>query len=105
MCIRDSNVTLEAVNAKGKDAKTITIKVGDKIALTPPMGWNSWNCWGLGVTKQKVLESANAMIEKRLADYGYNYVNIDDGWESETRDSKGYISTNEKFSDMKELGD
>lgn len=101
----DYNVTLEAVNAKGKDAKTITIKVGDKIALTPPMGWNSWNCWGLGVTKQKVLESANTMIEKRLADYGYNYVNIDDGWESETRDSKGYISTNEKFSDMKELGD
>ena len=41
------------------------------------------------------------MIEKRVADYGNNSVNIDDGWESETRDSKGYISTNEKFSDIK----
>jgi len=101
----DYALTLEAQNSKGKDTKTITLKVGDKIALTPPMGWNSWNCWGLGVTKQKVLESANAMIEKRLADYGYNYVNIDDGWESETRDAQGYISTNEKFSQMKELGD
>lgn len=93
-----------ARNAKGHDEKNIVLKVGDKIALTPPMGWNSWNCWGLGVTQAKVEETAKALVEKRLADYGYIYVNVDDGWEAETRDGQGRISSNAKFPDMKALG-
>lgn len=101
----DYNVTLEAVNAKGKDAKTITIKVGDKIALTPPMGWNSWNCWGLSVTQDRVMSSAKALLEKGLADYGYAYINIDDAWEAPERNADGTIAVNEKFPDMKGLGD
>src|SRR5438309_422431 len=39
-------VTLRAKNAKGTKEKKIRIVVGNEIALTPPMGWNSWNCWG-----------------------------------------------------------
>ena len=47
-------VTLRAKNAKGTDAKELfTIVVGDTIALTPPMGWNSWNCWGGTVDEEK----------------------------------------------------
>ena len=98
-------ITLVARNAKGHDEKNIVLKVGDKIALTPPMGWNSWNCWGLGITQAKVEETAKALVEKRLADYGYIYVNVDDGWEAETRDGQGRISSNAKFPDMKALGD
>ena len=94
-----------AENAKGKAEQKFTIRVGSKIALTPPMGWNSWNCWGLSVTQDKVISSAKALIEKGLADYGYAYMNIDDGWEAPQRNADGTIAVNEKFPSMKELGD
>ena len=42
-------VTLHAKNAQGTDEKQFRIVVGDNIALTPPMGWNSWNCWAWAV--------------------------------------------------------
>ncbi len=98
--------TVTAKNAKGMAAQTFTLYVGDdKMALTPPMGWNSWNCWGLSVTQDKVMSSAKAMIDKGLADYGYSYVNIDDAWEAPERAADGTIVVNEKFPDMKGLGD
>ena len=50
----DFKVLLKAMNEKGVAEKEITLKIGDRIALTPPMGWNSWNCWGLSVDDEKV---------------------------------------------------
>ena len=97
--------TVTARNAKGEASQQFTLAVGDKIALTPPMGWNSWNCWGLSVTQDRVKESAQALIDKGLADYGYAYINVDDGWEAPVRDTDGTILVNGKFPDMKELGD
>jgi hypothetical protein len=101
----DYEMTLVAENAKGKVEQPFTIKVGDKIALTPPMGWNSWNCWGLSVSQDKVKSSAQAILDKGLADFGYSYVNIDDAWEAAQRNPDGTIAVNKKFSDMKKLGD
>ncbi len=97
--------TVKAKNAKGEQTQKFTIRCGSKIALTPPMGWNSWNCWGLSVTQDKVISSSKALIEKGLADYGYCYMNIDDGWEAPKRNADGTIAVNEKFPSMKELGD
>ena len=94
-----------ARNAKGETRAEFTLKVGAKIALTPPMGWNSWNCWGLSVSQEKVMSSAAALINRGLADYGYCYINVDDAWEAEERAPDGRIVTNEKFPDMKGLGD
>jgi hypothetical protein len=94
-----------ARNAKGETRAEFTLKVGAKIALTPPMGWNSWNCWGLSVSQEKVMSSAAALINRGLADYGYSYINVDDAWEAEERAPDGRIVTNEKFPDMKGLGD
>ena len=94
-----------AKNAKGETRAEFTLKVGDKIGLTPPMGWNSWNCWGLSVSQEKVMSSAAALINRGLADYGYSYMNIDDAWEAAERNPDGTISPNEKFPDMKALGD
>ena len=94
-----------AKNAKGETRAEFTLKVGDRIALTPPMGWNSWNCWGLSVSQEKVMSSAAALINRGLADYGYAYINIDDAWEAEERAPDGRIVTNEKFPDIKGLGD
>jgi len=98
-------MTLVGENNAGRAEQKFTIKVGDKIALTPPMGWNSWNCWGLSVSQEKVMASAKAIIDKGLADYGYSYINVDDAWEAPQRNPDGTIAVNEKFPDMKGLGD
>ncbi len=95
-------VTLHVGNSVGYAERDLKIVVGDLISLTPPMGWNSWNCWGLSVSDRKVRESAGAMKSSGLIDHGWTYVNIDDGWE-DTHDRDGNILTNEKFPDMKAL--
>jgi alpha-galactosidase len=92
-------------NNKGTTTKPFVIKCGKGIALTPPMGWNSWNCWGTSVSQQKVQSSAQAMIDKGLINYGWSFVNIDDGWEAKERNANGEIITNNKFPNMKALGD
>jgi len=98
--------TVMAENAKGKASQEFTLKVGrDMIGQTPPMGWNSWNCWGLTVTQEKVVASAQALMDKGLADYGYSYINIDDGWEAPERNADGTLDANEKFPSMKGLVD
>ena len=51
------------------------------------------------------MASASAFINAGLADYGYSYINIDDAWEAEERAADGRIVANEKFPDMKALGD
>ena len=101
----DYPLVFTATNAKGTTKAEFTLKVGPQIALTPPMGWNSWNCWGLSVSQEKVMASAAALINRGLADYGYSYINIDDAWEAAERNPDGTISPNEKFPDMKALGD
>ena len=98
--------TVTAENAKGKASQEFTLKVGEHmIGQTPPMGWNSWNCWGLSVSQEKVMASTQALIDKGLADYGYSYINIDDGWEAAERNPDGTIEANEKFPSMKGLID
>lgn len=100
----DYPVTLTVTNSLGNKTKTLTISIGDKIGLTPALGWNSWNAWGLSVNDEKVKISAKEMSEK-LSAYGWNYINIDDGWEAENRAADGAIIANSKFPDMKGLTD
>jgi alpha-galactosidase len=106
VAVKEGNykVRLTAKNAKGVDSKMVVIKIGRDIALTPPMGWNSWNCWALLVDDSKVRDAARVMHEK-LYDYGWNYVNIDDGWEAGKRTAEGEILANQKFPDFKGLTD
>lgn len=104
-------VEIRVTNNAGSDNRQLDIRIGEHLALTPPMGWNSWNCWGLSVTQDQVLASARAFVEHGLADHGWTYINIDDGWEipgddpRPKRDGSGNIIVNEKFPDMKALGD
>ncbi|MDD4822334.1 MAG: NPCBM/NEW2 domain-containing protein [Bacteroidales bacterium] len=100
------DVTLLATNAKGSTTRNLRIVIGEgKLSLTPPMGWNSWNCWGLSVSADKVKASVDAMISSGLVNHGWTYINIDDGWEAPARALNGEIVTNEKFPDMKNLSD
>jgi hypothetical protein len=100
------SITLGAANSEGGDKKLVNFIIGDNICLTPPLGWNSWNCWGLSVSDARVRSSADAMIKSGLANHGWTYMNIDDGWEAPARDQKtGEILANDKFPDMKGLSD
>ncbi|NLK42635.1 MAG: alpha-galactosidase [Planctomycetes bacterium] len=105
-----------ATNAKGTAQRELRIVIGDAIALTPPMGWNSWNCWGCAVDDQKVRQSAKAMVDTGLINHGWTYINIDDCWMRKrgtddpvigepVRDENGFILPNAKFPDMKGLTD
>jgi alpha-galactosidase len=78
----------------------------DSLALTPPMGWNSWNKFGCNVSETLIKEMADAMVSSGMADAGYNYIVIDDCWQI-GRDSAGNILADpERFpSGMKSLGD
>ena len=97
------DLRLTVTNKAGSAVRSFTIVCGDKIALTPALGWNSWNCWGTSVSDEKVKASAKAMAD-RLADHGWSYINIDDGWE-DRRSDQGEILPNGKFPDMKALCD
>ena len=100
-----TNVDVTVTGARGKATGTITIVGGDhSLALTPPMGWNSWNVWGGTVDDAKVRAAADGLVASGLAAQGYTYVNIDDAWEG-PRDANGEITSNEKFPDMKALAD
>ena len=59
------------------------------LALTPPMGWNSWNHFACDVNEQIIRETADAMVASGMKDAGYRYINIDDCWHGE-RDSLGF---------------
>ncbi|MBZ5497410.1 MAG: putative Ig domain-containing protein [Acidobacteriia bacterium] len=104
-------VVLAAENALGKTERVLTMVIGDRIALTPPMGWNSWNAWGLTVDQNKVLASAQTFKNKGFQNHGWTYINVDDGWEikgdspAPKRKANGDIIANERFPDMKALGD
>ncbi|GAB3924885.1 putative Ig domain-containing protein [Mucilaginibacter myungsuensis] len=97
-------VTFTVSNLRGSKTKAFNIVIGNTIGLTPALGWNSWNAWGLSVDDAKVRTAAKTMTDK-LAAHGWAYVNIDDGWESAARLPDGRITTNSKFPDMKALTD
>ena len=58
-------------------------------ALTPPMGWSSWNIFRHQIDENVILQIAKAVKESGLADAGYVYINLDDCWQSSLRDENG----------------
>ena len=99
------NMTIRAKNKYGKAERDFRIVVGEKLALTPPMGWNSWNGWGDFVTDENVRASADALVKTGLIDHGWTYINIDIGWEGKRGGKYNALQGNERFPDMKSLSD
>lgn len=98
-------ITFHAENARGKDSRAFKLVVGNILALTPPMGWNNWYACYHQVSDKFIRNAADAMISSGMADFGYMYVNIDDGWSKKEgappyRDGHGAILPNDKFPDM-----
>ncbi|MGO9239769.1 MAG: putative Ig domain-containing protein [Bryobacteraceae bacterium] len=107
-------LTLRASNHHGRATKSWKIVVGDTLALTPPMGWNDWYTHYDHVTDKLLRQAADAMIASGMADYGYQYVNVDDCWMvkpgsdnpeigGDPRDAAGAIRPNRRFPDMAAL--
>ena len=61
------------------------------LAAVPPMGWNSWNSFGCGITEQIVRAQADALVSSGLRDAGYKYVIVDDCWAAPQRDASGRL--------------
>lgn len=80
----------KAVAKLGVHIKT-TEKYDNGAALTPPMGWSSWNSFRTEISEEKILQIADAMKKSGLLDAGYKYVNLDDCWHSSMRDKDGKL--------------
>jgi alpha-galactosidase len=107
-------VKLEAANARGRAMRMFRIVASDTLSLTPPMGWNDWYTHYDHVTDKLLRQAADAMVSSGMADFGYQYVNIDDCWMvkpgsadpllgGEARDTNGAIRSNGRFPDMRAL--
>jgi alpha-galactosidase len=81
--------------------------VDPSLAPTPPMGWNSWNCFEKDIDENKTQAIADAMVRSGMRDAGYVYLVLDDAWMAKNRDDDGRLQADpDKFpSGMKAIGD
>eukprot|EP00898_Chlorokybus_atmophyticus_P008910 jgi/Chlat1/901/Chrsp107S01326 len=71
------------------------VAIDNGVALTPPMGWNSWNTFRCEVSEDLIKQTANAIVEHGLDKVGWQYVNVDDCWQG-GRDENGNIFADPK---------
>lgn len=98
-------VKLSAKNALGSATQSLTIHIGETIAMTPPIGWNGWNSWEAHIDQEKVIASADAMVKTGLRDHGWVYINIDDAWQGKRGGPMNALLPNAKFPKFKEMVD
>jgi len=80
---------------------------GGGLAMTPPMGWNSWNAFEKEIDEEKIKAIADAMVTSGMRDAGYTYLVLDDAWMASERDADGrLVADPNKFpGGMKAIGD
>ena len=97
-------VKITAQNALGSDEKTIRFVIAPRgVCQTPLMGWTSWNAFVEKISQDRILQMAKLLRTTGLAEYGYQYVNIDSEWQGAYGGELDAIQPNEKFPDMKKL--
>jgi alpha-galactosidase len=69
------------------------------VAPTPPMAWNSWNAFFCNVTEPDVEGAADLLVSTGMKDAGYQYVNIDDCWQTVDRTDAGVEQPASNFPD------
>ena len=119
-------------NSEGKVSRNFKLIVGDKIALTPATGWNTWGGHMLLISDSLIRKAADIFVERGFADVGFQYISIDDCWMKispenyaertefkkkqhegfnydgligNVRDQNGNILSNNHFPDMKAMTD
>lgn len=100
----DYPISVTAENRAGKTGRTVIIRAGSQICLTPPLAWNSWYNFSEAVSDKKIRAVADAFVRSGLSDYGWAYINIDDCWQGERMERPPFaLLPNEKFPDMEAL--
>jgi alpha-galactosidase len=61
------------------------------LAVTPPMGWNSWNTFQTNIDEKLVMQTADIIVSSGMKDAGYTYLVLDDGWMAKERDKDGNL--------------
>jgi alpha-galactosidase len=69
---------------------SLSLALNNGLGKTPPMGWNSWNRFACNINETLIRQTVDALISTGLAAKGYQYINLDDCWQS-SRDSNGRI--------------
>ncbi len=93
-------VVFTTQNAAGNCRQSIRFVVGDRICLTPPMGWNSWYVWSESVNEKHFRAAADSFVSHGLAGHGWSYIALDDCWQGVRGGPAKAILPNEKFPDM-----
>jgi alpha-galactosidase len=76
------------------------------LALTPPMGWNSWNKFACNVSEDLIKGTADAMVKSAMKDAGYEYIVIDDCWQVSRDANSNIVADPQRFPHgMKAVGD
>ena len=85
----------------------VTDALSNGLGMTPPMGWNAWNKFKCDVSADLIKQQTDKFVELGLLDYGYQYINLDDCWQSTQRDEDGFIQADPaKFPDgIQDLAD
>lgn len=82
--------TCLSIYSQENAAKEETLKF-EGLAITPPMGWNSWNTFATNIDEKLIKETADIMVSSGMSNAGYKYIVLDDGWMAKERDSQGNL--------------
>ena len=101
------SITTACILAFALMSPTQAQAVEPSLAPTPPMGWNSWNCFKKEIDEKKIRAIADAMVRSGMREAGYVYLVLDDAWMANSRDENGRLQADpEKFpSGMRALRD
>ncbi len=99
---------IAALFLPGINIQQPVLALNNGLALTPPMGWNSWNIFGGNINETQIKQIADALVSTGMRDAGYIYLNLDDNWMANpARDANGNLRCDPtRFPNgMKALGD
>lgn len=83
--------------AEARDAADPLVGTPNGLALTPPMGWNSWNKFGCAINEATVRAQADAMVSSGMRDAGYRFIVIDDCWQISRDDTGNIVPDPQRF--------
>ncbi len=88
-------ISVCALSLFGNNTRQSAYALANGQEMTPVMGWSSWNAYFTNINASVIEAAANAMVSSGMKAAGYQYVNIDAGWWSGTRDSSGNITVDQ----------
>lgn len=93
--IKNKKIDVKSSGKRIMDSAKLTYPVeteyNNGVALTPPMGWSSWNTFRNNINEDLIFDIAKTLKDSGLADAGYQYLNIDDCWQSSMRTEDGRL--------------